>query len=118
MKFLRYPGGKKKLLSFLEDFAPSQVASDYMSVSETMMIFTPIRYFWEKNKEILRNCLMVKDGPLSLRATLAKLSIPIRHFFKFAEEQGIEVAMIGQEKTGSGFFPTWETNIRTEYQMI
>lgn len=88
-------------LNMQEDFAPNQVAADYMSVSETLMILTPIRYFWEKNKEILKNCLMVKDGPLSLRATLAKLSAPIRRFFKFAKEHGIEVAMIGQEKTGA-----------------
>ena len=88
-------------LSMQEDFAPNQVASDYMSVSETLMIFTPIRYFWENNKEVLKNCLMVKDGPLALRATLAKLSAPIRRFFKFAKEQGIEVVMIGQEKTGA-----------------
>ena len=83
-----------------DDFAPNQVASDYMSVSETLMIFTPIRYYWEKNKEILKNCLFVKDGPLSLRATLAKLSAPIRRFFDYARTHGIEVAMIGQEKTG------------------
>lgn len=88
-------------LNMQEDFAPNQVASDYMSVSETLMIFTPIRYFWENNKEVLKNCLMVKDGPLALRATLAKLSAPIRRFFKFAKEQGIEVALIGQEKTGA-----------------
>jgi len=46
---------------------------------------------------------MFKDGPLSLRATLAKLSAPIRHFFKFAKENGYEIAMIGQEKTGAFF---------------
>ncbi len=90
-------------LAMQEDFAPNQVASDYMSTSETLMIFTPIRYFWENNKEVLKKCLMVKDGPLSLRATLAKLSAPIRRFFKFAKENGIEVAMIGQEKSGAFF---------------
>jgi len=90
-------------LTMQEDFAPNQVASDYMAVSETLMIFTPIRYFWENNKEMLKKCLMVKDGPLSLRATLAKLSAPIRRFFKFAKENRIEVAMIGQEKTGAFF---------------
>jgi hypothetical protein len=84
-----------------EDYAPNQVASDYMSISETLMIFTPIRYFWEANKEILKNCLFVKDGPLSLRATLAKLAAPIRRFFKYAKENEIEVAMIGQEKSGA-----------------
>ena len=90
-------------LSMQEDFAPNQVASDYMAVSETLMIFTPIRYYWENNRETLRDSLMVKDGPLSLRATLAKLSAPIRRFFKFAHESGFDIAMIGQEKTGAFF---------------
>jgi hypothetical protein len=86
-----------------EDYAPNQVASDYMAISETLMILTPIRYFWENNKEVLMDCLFVKDGPLSLRATLAKLAAPIRRFFKYAKENGVEVAMIGQEKTGAFF---------------
>jgi hypothetical protein len=86
-----------------DDYAPNQVASDYMGVSETLMIFTPIRFYWENKKEILKNCLFVKDGPLSLRATLAKLSAPIRRFFDYAKSQGIEVSMIGQEKSGQFF---------------
>lgn len=86
--------------SMTNDYAPNQVASDYMGVSETLMIFTPIRYFWETKKEILKNCLFVKDGPLSLRATLAKLSAPIRRFFDYAKSKGYNVALIGQEKTG------------------
>ena len=90
-------------LNMQDDYAPNQVASDYMSVSETLMIFTPIRYFWENNKEVLKNCLLVKDGPLSLRATLAKLSAPLRRFFKYAKDNGIEISMIGQEKSGAFF---------------
>jgi hypothetical protein len=90
-------------LTMQEDYAPNQVASDYMSVSETLMIFTPIRYYWENNREALRDCLFVKDGPLYLRATLAKLSARIRPFFKFAKENGFDIAMIGQEKTGAFF---------------
>jgi hypothetical protein len=86
-----------------DEFAPNQVASDYMSISETLMIFTPIRYFWGRNREILKDCLFIKDGPLSLRATLAKLSAPIRRFFKHAKENGYEISMIGQEKSGSFF---------------
>lgn len=89
--------------SMTDDYAPNQVASDYMGVSETLMIFTPIRFYWENRKEVLKNCLFVKDGPLSLRATLAKLSAPIRRFFDYAKSQGIEVAMIGQEKSGQFF---------------
>jgi hypothetical protein len=90
-------------LSMQEDFAPNQVASDYMTVSETLMIFSPIRYYWENNRDVLRNCLMVKDGPLALRATLAKLSAPIRRFFSFAKQNGFDIAMIGQEKSGAFF---------------
>jgi hypothetical protein len=86
--------------SMTDDYAPNQVASDYMGVSETLMIFTPIRYFWETKKDILKNCLFVKDGPLSLRATLAKLSAPIRRFFEYAKLKGYNVALIGQEKSG------------------
>jgi hypothetical protein len=83
-----------------EDHAPNQIASDYMAISETLMIFTPIRYFWETNKSILRKCLFIKDGPLSLRATMAKLSAPIQRFFYYARKEGFEVAMVGQEKSG------------------
>jgi len=86
-----------------DEYAPNQIASDYMGVSETLMIFTPIRFYWENKREILKNCLFIKDGPLSLRAGLAKLSAPIRRFFEFAKLQGIEVAMIGQEKSGQFF---------------
>lgn len=84
-----------------DDFAPFQVATDYMSISETLMIFTPIRYFWENRKEVLKNTLLIKDGPLSLRATLAKLSAPIRRFFNYAQKEGFNINMIGQEKSGA-----------------
>ncbi len=90
-------------LTMTEDFAPRQVASDYMSISETLMIFTPIRYFWETDKDILKKCLFIKDGPLSLRATLAKVSERIRPFFDYAKSKGIEIALIGQEKSGLFF---------------
>jgi len=90
-------------LNMKDDFAPKQVAFDYMSVSETLMILTPIRYFWDTNREILEKCLMVKDGPLSLRATLSKLAAPIRRFFRYAKDSGVEVALLGQEKSGMFF---------------
>lgn len=86
--------------SMTDDYASNQIASDYMAVSETLMIFTPIHFFWESRRDVLKNCLFIKDGPLSLRATLAKLSAPIRRFFAFAKSMGIDVAMIGQEKSG------------------
>ncbi|MCH7963942.1 MAG: hypothetical protein IH852_08385 [Bacteroidetes bacterium] len=86
-----------------EDFAPNQVAFDYMSVAETLLIFTPVRYFWENRREVLKNTLLIKDGPLSLRATLAKLSAPIRRFFSYAKEKDFNIHMFGQEKSGVFF---------------
>ena len=67
------------------------------------MIFSPVRFFWENNKEHLDDSLMIKSGALSLRATLSKLKAPIQRFFKFAKESGHEVAFIGYEKGGSFF---------------
>lgn len=83
-----------------DDYAKDQVATDYMTIAETLMIFTPIRYYWENKKEVLKNCLLVKDGPLTLRATTSKLAAPIRRFFNYAKSQGFEVALLGQEKSG------------------
>ncbi|MGH9617069.1 MAG: hypothetical protein ACRD28_10040, partial [Acidobacteriaceae bacterium] len=47
-----------------EDSAPDSVATDYMAVQETLLIFTGIRYFWENSKGTLATALFVKDGPL------------------------------------------------------
>lgn len=105
------PGCKKEIfitdifglhLNMYEDFASNQVALDYMTVSENLMIFTPIRYFWENNKEMFKQCLFIKDGPLMLRRPIGKLSTPLRRFFRHAKAKGYQVCMIGQEK--SGFF--------------
>jgi hypothetical protein len=83
------------------DSAPETVATAYMSIHETLLLFTGVRYFWEKNKEILKNCLFVKDGPLSIRAQYSKLVAPIRRFLAFSRDQGYPVNLIGQEKTGA-----------------
>lgn len=83
------------------DAAPETVATAYMTIHETLLLFTGIRYFWEKNREILTNCLFVKDGPLSIRAQYSKLVIPIRAFLEFAKNAGCMVHILGQEKTGA-----------------
>jgi hypothetical protein len=90
-------------LNMTEDFAPIQVATDYMAVAETMMILTPLRYFWESRREVLKDLLLIKDGPLSLRATLSKLSAPIRRFLNYARTKGFNIHLIGQEKSGLFF---------------
>lgn len=84
-----------------EDSAPDTVATAYMVIHETLLLFTGIRYFWEKNKEALSKCLFMKDGPLSIRAQYSKLVSPIRRFISYARDQGYPVHIIGQEKTGA-----------------
>lgn len=83
------------------DSAPETVATAYMSIHETLLLFTGVRYFWERKKEVLSNCLFVKDGPLSIRAQYSKLVNPIRRFLAFSRDQGYPVHLIGQEKTGA-----------------
>lgn len=84
-----------------EDAAPDTVASSYMAIHETLMLFTGIRYFWEKKRDLLSDCLFIKDGPLSIRAQYSKLVAPIRNFLALAFAGGTPVHIIGQEKTGT-----------------
>jgi DNA-directed RNA polymerase subunit RPC12/RpoP len=87
-----------------DDAAPQSLASAYMLVHETLLLFTGIRLYWEQGKfDTLSNCLFIKDGPLTLRGQYSKLVIPIRRFFEFATLQGIDVHVIGQEKSGTFF---------------
>lgn len=82
------------------DSAADTVATAYMNIHETLLLFTGIRYYWEHRREWLDSCLFVKDGPLTIRAQYSKLVAPIRRFLSFAREQGYIVHLIGQEKTG------------------
>jgi hypothetical protein len=84
-----------------EGSAPHSVASDYMSVQETLLVFTGTRYFWENSIDTLKTALFIKDNPLSIRAQYSKLVNPIRRFLRFAQQQGVEVCLIGQEKSGA-----------------
>ncbi len=82
------------------DSAPDSIATAYMNVHETLLLFTGIRFFWEGQRQLLATCLFVKDGPLSIRAQYSKLVDPIRRFLVFAKGQGHMVHILGQEKTG------------------
>jgi hypothetical protein len=88
-------------LVMAEDAAPDSVATDYMLVHETLLLFTGIRYFWEHNREALADCLFLKDGPLSIRAQYSKLVAPIRRFLQAARAAGTQVCIVGQEKSGA-----------------
>lgn len=85
-----------------EDAAPDSVATAYMLIHETLLLFTGIRFFWDAKKYgVLGNALFIKDGPLFLKGQYSKLVIPIRNFFEFSKKQGVSVHVVGQEKTGS-----------------
>jgi hypothetical protein len=82
------------------DSAPNSLATSYMMVHETLLLFTAVRYFWQNQRQVLATCLFVKDGPLSIYSQYAKLVDPIRRFLAFAKEEGWPIHMLGQEKTG------------------
>jgi hypothetical protein len=88
-------------LEMVEDAASDSVATAYMSIHETLLLFTGIRVFWEMNREILKRCLFIKDGPLQIRAQYSKLVAPIRRFLITAYNQGIPICILGQEKSGA-----------------
>ena len=85
-----------------ENAAPESLATAYMLIHETLMLFTGIRYFWEKGKwNTLSKTLFFKDGPLALRGQYSKLVIPIRKFFEHCKQEQIPIYVAGQEKTGA-----------------
>ena len=84
-----------------QDYAPDSIASDYMGIHETLLLFTGVRHYWENNRSVLDRTLFIKDGPLSIRAQYSKLVNPIRRFLSHANNSGTPVYMVGQEKTGS-----------------
>ena len=88
-------------LEKVEEAAADSVASAYMNIHETLLLFTGVRHFWETNRSILRRCLFIKDGPLQIRAQYSKLVNPIRNFLLHACNLGFPINMLGQEKTGT-----------------
>jgi len=93
------------------DSAPDTIATSYMNIHEVLLLFTGIRYYWEHKREVLLECLFVKDGPLSIRAQYSKLINPIRRFLSHAKSQGYYIHIVGQEKTGR-FFDHLEGMVR------
>ena len=83
-----------------EDSAPEGIASTYMGLHETLLLFTAIRNYWQNRRNMISECLFVKDGPLSIRAQYSKLVEPIRHFLAYALHNGYPIHILGQEKSG------------------
>lgn len=88
-------------LDMSDDFAPGEIASNYMNLHEMLLLLTGIRYYWENNKKVLERCLFIKDGPFLLVKQFSNLVNPIREFLKYVKGQGSRIFMMGQEKTGN-----------------
>lgn len=87
-----------------EESAPDSVASAYMLVMETLMLFTAIRVLWgHTDKSLVSDTLFIKDGPLTLRSQYSKLVPNIRTFLQQAKDLGRPVHVVGQEKSGAFF---------------
>jgi len=85
------------------DSAPEGVARDYMNIHETLLLFSGVKYYWKNDRNNLSRCLFVKDGPLSIRAQYSKIVNPIRRFLAHARDEGHNVHLLGQEKSGKFF---------------
>lgn len=84
-----------------EDQAPDSVASAYMLVHETLLLFSVVRHFWDRRDfASLRNVLLLKDGPLTLRGQYSKLVDNIRDLLAYARDKDCPIHIAGQEKTG------------------
>lgn len=84
-----------------EDSAPESLASAYMNIHETLLLFSVIRHFWLMGDfNSLSNLLLIKDGPLTLRGQYSKLVPAIRALLAQAARQNHPIHLIGQEKTG------------------
>ena len=84
-----------------EDQAPDSVASAYMLIHETLLLLSVVRHFWERGDfSSLRNILLIKDGPLTLRGQYSKLVDNIRALLVHARDRGCPIHLVGQEKTG------------------
>ncbi|NUQ98538.1 MAG: hypothetical protein HOY79_18960 [Streptomyces sp.] len=85
-----------------EDVAAESLATAYMLIHETLLLFSVIRFFWQQGDfGSLRNVLLIKDGPLTLRGQYSKLVPCIRNLFAFAKDKACPIHLIGQEKTGA-----------------
>lgn len=85
----------------LTDSKKRNFATSFMSVLETLQLFTRIREMWQHDPERIWSTLFVKDGGLGIYGGQKILSGPIRRFLRHAAKSGYPIALLGQEKTGA-----------------
>ncbi len=109
-------GGRHTLSDYLsigtqgpDDWSREEAASALRDALETLSLFHFLRVYRDDD-EVLRETLFVKDGPLLLRAALSRLVVPIRDFISHLSEQGMQLQLVGVEKTGdfAGFLEEYK----------
>lgn len=82
-----------------DDFGRESTVSNLRNVLEVLMLFDLVRKY-RHEQEQLRKTLFIKDGPLLLRAQLARLVQPIRALITHLRDSGICSHIVGVEKNG------------------
>lgn len=82
-----------------DDFGRETSVSNLRNVLEVLILFDVIRKYRHQREEIGKT-LFLKDGPLMLRAQLARLVQPIRAFLTDLHVDGIDLHIVGVEKNG------------------
>lgn len=92
-----------------EDRGRVETVSNFRSVLEALALFSFIIRFRD-NESIMKKTLFLLDGPLILRAQLARLVEPIRALIKDQKDRGLSLFIVGAEKGGGlvEFAKSWE----------
>ena len=83
-----------------EDRSTAETVSNLRSVLELLVLFSLIIKFRDRSP-IMDHTLFLLDGPLLLRAQLSRLVEPIRALVSDQTHRGLNLYLVGVEKTGT-----------------
>src|SRR5207248_2727618 len=85
-----------------EDLGASGILAYALTAIEQIVLVHVIKSIWELKPELLRQVLLVKDGPLAFFGVTAPLFRPMRELMGFLAHQkgGPLINLVGLEKTG------------------
>jgi hypothetical protein len=86
-----------------EDTGASGILGYLLTALEQVVLVHIIRWAWDRKPDLLREILLVKDGPLAFFGQTAPLHAPMRNLMTFLAQEGGKkplINLIGVEKTG------------------
>jgi hypothetical protein len=81
-----------------DTWSREESANNLRDILETLTLFHFLRVY--SGKPALGSTLLIKDGPLLLRAQLSRLVEPIRAFIEYIRNRSWPLYLVGVEKTG------------------